>query len=331
MHNAVRQRAKTAFIIVCWNNQDLLPECLASIKAQTNTSHKVIIVDNASHDASVEVARKEMPEAEIIEEKENHGFAKGNNIAIQKALEDEEVGYIALLNTDARIESTWLEILTDFCVSKPQAACMQGTTLDYYNHDVIDSTHIFISRNGQGTQGNWRNISQTEFGPKKVFGVNAAACLITRKFIEAQPFGTELFDELMFMYLEDVDLAARATTMGWDNYLVPGARALHMGSASSGKNPGFSLYYTFRNNSALLLKNLPFRMVLAMTPAILKGDLDTIATLRHRGQNKATRMVIKGRLVGLLRLPLYWKKIRALRRARSVPYEYLWYLMQRGY
>lgn len=323
--------AKAAFIIVCWNNADLLEECFESIKHQSYTDHVTIMVDNGSKDNSIEFARACMPDAIILDTGINHGFAKGNNIGIKEAFKDPEVEYIVLLNSDARLDPDWLGDIITFAAQKPKAALLQGTTLDYYDHRIIDSTHIYISRNGQGTQGSWRDLYTTEFGPKKVFGVNAAACVITRKFIEAQPFGAELFDERLFMYLEDVDLATRATVMGWDNYLVPGARAFHMGSASSGKNPGFSLYMTFRNNSCMLYKNLPFTVLLKVIPKLIRGDIDTVRHLRRLDRPEAARKVIKGRLIGLLRVPLYIRKRRIMSRRRVISAAYIWQLMRRGY
>ncbi len=248
---------KVAFIVVGWNNKELLKECFDSIYSQTYSNITIIFIDNASVDDSVSWVRKNYPKVIVLAQDSNTGFAKGNNIGINRALEDQKVSYIALLNTDARLAPDWVEKVVNFAALKPNGAMYQGTTLDYYNNNIIDSTHIFVSRWGQGTQGNWRYFVTKEIGPKKVFGVNAAACMISRAFIMAQPFGRQFFDESMFMYLEDVDVATRATVMGWDNYLVSGVRAYHMGSASSGKNPNFSLYMTFRNSSGLLIKNMP--------------------------------------------------------------------------
>lgn len=325
------EHSKVAFVVVGWNNAALLPECFESIFRQTYKSVCIYYVDNDSKDESTELVKKDFPNVTLLEPGTNTGFAKGNNIGIKKALEDPEVGYIALLNTDATLDEDWVKRMVTFAEQKPKAALMQGTTLDYYNHNIIDSTHIFIAHNGQGTQGHWRDYYQHEHGPKKVYGVNAAACMMTRTFLEAQPFGDEVFDETMFMYLEDVDLATRATIMGWDNYLVPGARAYHMGSASSGKNPGFSLYMTFRNNSALLFKNLPLTMLIRMAPKILRGDLDTVRELRRRGDKRAAKLVIKGRVVGIFRLPLFFRKRFVARRHSKTANTYLWLLMIRGY
>ena len=324
-------KSTVAFIIVGWNNRPLLADCFDSIAKQTYKPVQVIYVDNASTDGSVDWVSQHWPDVKILAQDTNTGFAKGNNLGMAAALEMPGVGYLALINSDARLDPTWAEQLTRFAGRKPKGACFQGTTLDYYNHAIIDSTHIFVARNGQGTQGNWRLYLANELGPRKIFGSNAAACLITRAFIEGQPFGS-LFDETLYMYLEDIDLASRATIMGWDNWLVPAARAYHMGSVSAAKrSSSFSLYMTFRNNSAVLFKNFPSRLILRMLPRLIRGDLDTIIELRRRGQSQSIWPVIKGRVLGILRLPLFVGKRLKMRHYRRIDSDYLWRLMDEGY
>lgn len=323
---------KVAFVVVGWNNKKLLNDCFASIKDQTHSNTVIIYVDNDSSDGSLEWVNKKYPKITTLARSTNTGFARGNNIGIEEALSDPAVRYIALLNTDARLDPKWTEQIVKFAAVKPKGACFQGTTLDYYNHAIIDSTHIFTARNGQGTQGNWRHYFVHDLGPKKVFGVNAAACMISRDFIEAQPFGPKLFDESLYMYLEDVDLAARATIMGWDNYLVPKALAFHMGSVSSkAKKLNFSLYMTFRNNSAVLYKNFPWKIIRKMSLRLVKGDIDTIKTLWRTNRKSEIMAVIRGRLVGLFRLPLFSVKRRHMSKIRDIDQDYLWLLMKEGY
>lgn len=325
-------KPKVAFVIVGWNNHDLLTECIESIKEQTYKNIKIVYIDNNSSDKSAELVKKKFPEVDVIELGENTGFARGNNIGIRKALEDEGVKYIALLNTDATLSKNWTETIIDLARLKPRGAAFQAITLDYYDHDVIDSTHIYIAHNGQATQGSWRRtiLDKSDVAPQKVFGCNAAAIMYSRKFIETQPFD-DFFDERMFMYLEDVDVAARATIMGWDNYVVPGARAYHMGSASSDKNPGFSLYMTFRNNTAVLIKNLPVIILLRMWPKLVRGDIDTIKVLWRSNNKPAIKKVIWGRLAGIFRAPLFLLKRYKMFRVRDINYKAFWALMFKGF
>lgn len=325
---------KVAYIVVSWNNKDLLDECIESIKEQKTEAMKAIyLVDNNSQDGTVEYIENNYPEVVLLAQSGNYGFARGNNIGIKAAFEDISVSHVVLLNTDARLEPNWTQTLLEAIKEKRNVATAQSVTLDYYDHQVIDSTHIYISRIGQGTQGAWR--VPLEFGADipthKVFGCNAAAMMITREFIEAQPF-EDFFDETMFMYLEDVDVATRATVMGWDNFVIPGTRAYHMGSVSSNKkDPSFSLYMTFKNNTGLLIKNLPFRIVVRLLLKIPKADLAAIKHLRRIGRKNAVPAVIKGRLKSLLYVPTFIAKRYKLKALRVVDESYLWKLMNRGY
>lgn len=319
------------FVVVSWNNGDILPECFDSIHRQSYAKHKTILIDNGSADDSVEHTQTHYPWVDVYDAGENLGFAKGNNVAVKYAVEKyPNCEYFVFLNSDARIAADWLETLIGFAQKKPKGALFQSTTLDYYDHSVVDSTHIYISPNGSGTQAAWRSPYLGDRGPRKVFGTNAAAALISKKFIDEQPFDT-VFDEKMFMYLEDVDLSARATVMGWDNYLVPGTYAYHMGSASSGKKPGFSLYMTYRNNLAVLLKNIPLRILIKVIPQAIRSDYHTMRHLRRIGQKTAIPKLVKGRIVGLFRIPLYTSSILRMRRyRRSISSDYLKQLMRTG-
>jgi GT2 family glycosyltransferase len=323
-----------AYIIVSWNNSKLLKDCIESISVQNCKENKrIILIDNNSSDDTVEYINKHFPNVELVVSDKNNGFAKGNNIGIALALKDKNVKYIVFLNTDARLEGNWTSTLVKAAEKRPRTATMQSITVDYYNHKVIDSTHLYISEYGQAAQSSWREPigAGYDIAPLKVFGCNAAAMLITRKFIDTQPF-KELFDETMFMYLEDVDLAARATIMGWDNFVIPGTRAYHMGSVSSGKkDPSFSLYMTFRNNMGLLIKNLPLKILFIILFRMVKADTASIRHLRRIGKSKAVVALIKGRLMGIIFIPHYLIKRYKLKPYRIIDKDYLWRLMKHGY
>ncbi len=327
----MNKKPKVAFIIVCWNNKNLLKECFDSIDSQTYKEYVTIMVDNGSSDESVQYTKKDYPKVLVYKAGKNLGFAKGNNVGIDFALNKyPDLEYVVFLNSDARIREDWLSTMVNFADMKPKGALFQSTTLDYYDNSIVDSTYIYISREGSGTQADWRTVFTGDKGPRKVFGVNAAAAMVSCRFIHEQPF-KHLFDETMFMYLEDVDLSARATVMGWDNYLVPDTFAYHMGSASSGKTPGFSLYMTYRNNIAVLTKNIPIGLLFRMLPSIITSDRHTIRHLRRIGQAEAVPKLVKGRIFGLLRLPLFSISIIRMHKfKKNISKEYIWLLMRKG-
>ena len=100
------QDNKVSVIIVNWNDKEFLERCLTALMAQTATPYEIILVDNASTDGSLEIARR-FPSVRLLAQNSNTGFARGNNLAINAAAAGSE--WIALLNPDAFPEPRWLE------------------------------------------------------------------------------------------------------------------------------------------------------------------------------------------------------------------------------
>jgi GT2 family glycosyltransferase len=317
----------TYFIIVCWNNRDLLEECFETIYNQSSKAYSIICVDNGSTDDSVQYIKEHHPSVTLIENGKNDGFAIGNNLGIKKALEDKQCAYVALLNTDARLGKNWLQELIEFAESHPKGASFQSPTVDYYDHTILDSSGITIDTKGRAMQLGYRS-SVSKLESKRVFGVNAAACLYSRVFLEAQPFKSDYFDSDLWMYLEDVDLAARATVMNWENWFVAKSLAYHMGSASSGKNPGFSVYMIYRNNLPLLIKNLPLSVLIRTIPGVIATDLVTLARLAKSRNIATIKALLKGRAVSLCLIPLFIRKRRILKQVRDINVSQLLALMK---
>src|SRR3989338_601924 len=94
-----RVKGLVSVILVNWNGRSYIPACFESISLQTYKKIETILVDNASTDASVTYVRKRFPNTIVIENSQNTGFAKGNNIGLQHATGE----YILLLNTDTKL------------------------------------------------------------------------------------------------------------------------------------------------------------------------------------------------------------------------------------
>src|SRR5688572_9666781 len=106
-----------SIIIVSWNTASLLENCLASILAGPPTSpFEIWVVDNASTDDSPWMVRKKFPQVHLIENRENVGFARANNQAIQRCMGK----YILLLNPDTVVASGALQALVDFLDKHPE-------------------------------------------------------------------------------------------------------------------------------------------------------------------------------------------------------------------
>jgi GT2 family glycosyltransferase len=323
---ANKNTAFVSFIVVGWNNLDLLNGCFDSILQQTYKKRSIVYVDNGSADGSIDHVRRNYPSVVIVDAGHNQGFAIGNNLGIAKAFEDPDCTHVSLLNSDATVAPNWLEALLTFAQQHPHSASLQTPTYDYYDHAVVDSTSITINRRGQAVQLGYR-LPKSELQTEKVFGVNAAAALYSRDFLSSQPFDADYFDSTLWMYLEDIDIAARATLMGWDSWSVNTSAAYHMGSASSGKNPGFSVYYIYRNNLPMLVKNLPARLVLRILPRLIVADVKILIGLARGRSYIAIKAILCGRLKGIFMTRHFIGKHRQLKKQTVLSTSDIWKLL----
>ena len=310
--------AKVGYLVVSRNNERTILQCLLSIVEQNYTAKKIYLLDNCSEDLTVELVEKIFPDVFIIKSKSNLGFAASNNQLVRLALTDKTIKYLALVNSDAELEKNWTKLIVEFAETTVKGAGFQGLTLKALERDKVDSHHLYVRQNLQSIQFGFelnKNLIATD--TREVFGVNAAAAIYSRAFIENEP-QQNLFEEKFFMYLEDVDVAFRAQLSGWRNYHVNGAVAYHLGSGSS-KRYGFNWYMTCRNQPALILRNLPSDL----TYRCLKSALKFEPILYHAAYKEdGIRLLLKvilGRVVGLLRLPLYLRDRKRIQKLKSVP------------
>src|SRR5580700_10959934 len=86
---------KLSIVIICWNDWKVIENCLRSIYDSTHKiDYEVIVSDNGSTDGSVEKIKRQFPSVVVVENRENLGFARGNNAGIRDARGE----YILILN-----------------------------------------------------------------------------------------------------------------------------------------------------------------------------------------------------------------------------------------
>ena len=116
-----------SIVIVNWNTRDLLAQCLASIVANPpDGEYEIIVVDNASTDGSVTMARSAFPGVIVMQNSENVGFGRANNQAIRAARGD----YALLLNSDTVVRPDTFEPLLAVMTTHPQAGAVGPTLLN---------------------------------------------------------------------------------------------------------------------------------------------------------------------------------------------------------
>jgi GT2 family glycosyltransferase len=136
-----------------------------------------------------------------------------------------------------------------------------------------------------------------------------------------------LFDEDLFMYLEDVDLNWRAQLAGYRAVFAPAAVVYHHLSATGGGV--IASYYTGRNTILVLAKNLPGSIFRRYWPAIIKAQLNISLQALRAWPGEAARARLRGQLTGLFGLPRWLAKRRQVQQTRRVDDAYLESLLTR--
>lgn len=299
---------KVAIVVLNWNGIQDTILCLDSLRAQSYTDYKIVVIDNGSRTDSVEALKQYQVEhadaVEVLYNSTNLGFAGGVNTGIRYALEN-NFNYVALFNNDATADKNWLDRLTD-AFKDAEVGVSTGLLL-HEDGKSIDSTSDWYSKWGLPFPRNRGDETTKASESGFVFGASGGA---TAYRIEVfKDIG--LFDEDFFAYYEDVDISFRAQLAGWRVYYSPNAIAYHKQGATSSKMPGFTVYQTFKNLPLLYLKNVPRGLLFTVGIRFYFAYiLMYINTFTHGTAWSATKGVFRSFLLGFKKLFIERKAIQ---------------------
>lgn len=229
---------KSAVVIVAWNGERYLRECLDSVLGQTVAPGLVVVVDNASDDSSAELARSYESAAQdrgtslrVMAQSENTGFSRGANTGLRMCLTDSPApDTVILLNQDATLDATWCERISEVFGARPRVGAV-GSKIFYPNRLTIQHAGGYIERPRLvGRHYGHHDTGSVEFDQlRDVEFVTAAAIALRAEALRE----AGVFDEIYSPgYYEDVDLCERLRARGWDVVYCPDAIATHVESAS---------------------------------------------------------------------------------------------------
>jgi GT2 family glycosyltransferase len=278
-------------IIPVHNRADLLEKLLVTVHRQTVPFDDVLVIDNASTDGVVQVARA--AGCEVIAMGANAGFAAAVNRGWRAAKGD----WIAILNSDVELDPAWLEHLLDALTNAASGNSCFATGKIFRAAAgplTIDGTYDLLARSGcawRAGHGQPDRPSETE--PRSISIAPATACLFRRSVLDA----LNGFDESFGSYLEDVDLGLRCLEHGFAGIYVPRACASHHGSATLGRWNPQVVRLISRNQLRLVAKHCDRALFRANLWPILAGQLLWgCLALRHgafsawlRGKREALR------------------------------------------
>ena len=295
-------------IVVCWNGLRHLPDCLAALLPQLPGEAEVVLVDNGSTDGTATWARDTHPAIRLVELPHNLGFAGGVNAGLRAARGE----LLLLLNDDAFAEPGFAAALLDVMARQPEIGAASAVLLFAHRPELVASAGIRVRRDGLALDL-WAGqpAASLPAEPAPIMGPSGGAAIYRRALLE----DVGLLEPGFFNYLEDVDLAWRALLRGWRSVVVPGARARHVYSATSGQGSPFKQRLLGRNRLRTIARCLPAELLPSCLPAILAYDLLAIGYAAVARQPA----MIAGRLAALRDLPALLRERRAIQSRRTAP------------
>ncbi|MCD4771255.1 glycosyltransferase family 2 protein [archaeon] len=238
---------KIAIIILNWNGTEDTIECLNSIEKNHFKNYKIFLVDNGSSYESVKKLKKlKSKKIELVINKNNLGFAKGNNRVIKKVL-DLGFDYFMILNNDVVVGEKFLSKLFDIMKRDDNVGVVSPIVFNYDNKNILMKTNSpgrFNLRKGGGEP--WESdLHQIKLRKREFFvDYTSACCWLVRSSMVKKTGG---FNERFFAYGEEIELAFRIKKAGYKFLINPAAKIWHKGAASSGRISGFKIYHSTRN------------------------------------------------------------------------------------
>ncbi|HDY67076.1 MAG TPA: glycosyltransferase family 2 protein [Candidatus Scalindua sp.] len=231
-------------IILNWNGWRDTVECVESVLKITYPSYRILIVDNGSTDESAKILSQKFPNIEILQTGKNLGYAGGNNRAIERALAD-GAEYVCVLNNDTVMDKDFLQPLIQAMKKDKQIGITSGMIYDYdpphkvqytggYRNFYTGSSYTI----GSGT------LDKGQFNVLKEVPCSAGAAMLIRADV-LHKIG--MFDEVLFLYCEELDLSIRAKTAGYKIIYVPQSKLYHKVGKSTSKSFSRANFFNLRN------------------------------------------------------------------------------------
>lgn len=226
-------------VVLNYNGWRMTLECLRSLARLEYPRVRVVVVDNASTDDSVARIREAMPQAELIANPVNGGFAQGNNVGTRLLMEA-GADYIWLLNNDATADPASLKAM----IAKAEADPRVGSVGSMIFHAHAPTQ---VQARGGGPVSLWTGHTRLAIDTStRVDYITGASVLLRSKALAE----VGLLDERYFFQWEDADLGFRLREKGWRVVVADDAKVWHEGG---GSDPGLSPFRVKHHARGLVL------------------------------------------------------------------------------
>lgn len=222
-------------IIVTWNNEKDIVECLDSVLSQDYSNYKVIVVDNFSTDKTVDLLAPYLSKIEFIPLPKNIFLTGGNNKGIEYAIKQHSPEYVMVLNPDTKVDANLLSELVKVAESDEMIGAV-GPKVKFYkntNEGLVNSAGLFFDGFNQAYDIGYMQKDEGQFDKvNEVFGVTGACILYRTKMLSQ----IGLYWTKIKLHLDEVELFMRAKKAGWKVIYVPTATIWHKYMQSTDQN-----------------------------------------------------------------------------------------------
>ncbi len=232
------------------------------------------MVDNASRDGSAALVREKYPWVRLAAQRENLGFVRGNNLILQRWLEHEPPSAVWLLNPDTEVPPGTTTTLLEFLATHPQAGLIGPQLLNPDGSHQPDAFRFpgllqplfdlgYLPSRYYESRWNGRYPQKLYQGERPFRIDHPLGAAMMARGAAVQQVG--LLDEDFFMYCEEIDWAWRMHKAGWQSWLIPEAKVIHYGGASTRQAKPETTAYLWESRAKLYKKHHS-----ALTRAIVK-------------------------------------------------------------
>ena len=265
--NLKKMAKKVLIVIPVYNGvAEFLRDCLDSLAKIDSSAevYDVLCIDDCSKDNSAGFIRQNWPGIKVLENQENLGFAKSNNVGLNYAI-SEGYQYVYLLNQDTVVRPDFLDKALRVITSDSNIGAVQSKLMLFSDKEKINSWGNEIHFLGFAYAGGYKRPN-AELPVKEIAYPSGAACLV--KVSALSDVG--LFNEEFYMYHEDVDLGWRLWLSGYRCLLAPESVVYHKYDFSRSIK---KLYYMERNRYLAVMQNYRTATILLIMPAMAAMDL----------------------------------------------------------
>jgi GT2 family glycosyltransferase len=255
---------KVSVIIVTWNNEKEIEECLNSLRTQTFKDFNIIVVDNASSDSTTRIVRNKYPEVILLKQQKNLFLTGGNNVGIKYAIDHYSPEYTMVLNPDTKLTKDLIKTLVETADLDPKSGAI-GPKVKFFNNKnegLLNSTGIIFDGFAQAYDRGFLEEDKGQYDAMEEMNAVCGVCVLYR--VKALKEAGLYWDRIK-MYLDELELSIRLRKKGWKIIYNPNALLYHSYMASSDHNKTFRINKQKKKAYLLVaLRHYPLKRKMAM-------------------------------------------------------------------